>query len=186
MAADEMPLDPAEYREAIAHFATGVTVVTTVVEGRPVGMTASAVCSVSLDPVLLLVCINNQLTTHQALEQSRRFAVNVLAEGHEELARRFATHGPDKFAGVDLQQGQELPVLSDAMACFLCDVHERFPGGDHSIYIGRVTDCAYVPGRKPLLYFKSSFGKIEDPESYLLHDLAAWERFSWPESERSG
>lgn len=180
-----MSLDEALYRQAIAHFATGVTVITTVADGRPAGMTASAVCSVSLDPVLLLVCISNRLPTHQALENSRRFAVNVLAEGHEHLARRFATPAPDKFAGVDLQADQELPVLSEAMAYFLCDVHERLPGGDHSIYIGRVTDCAFVPGRKPLLYFKSEFGKIEDPGADLLHDLAAWERISWPGSDRS-
>jgi 3-hydroxy-9,10-secoandrosta-1,3,5(10)-triene-9,17-dione monooxygenase reductase component len=178
-----VPLDEAQYRQAIAHFATGVTVITTVADGTAAGMTASAVCSVSLDPVLLLVCINNRLPTHEALEHSRRFAVNVLAEGHEHLARRFATPAPDKFAGVPLKPDSELPVLAEAMAYFLCDVHERFPGGDHSIYIGEVTDCAFVPGRKPLLYFKSAFGKIEDPEAYLLQELAPWEHFRWPEAE---
>jgi Flavin reductase like domain len=87
-------VDGLAFREAIAHFATGVTVVTTTYEGRPAGMTASAVCSLSLDPVLLVVCIDNRLATHTAIEASRRFAVNVLGERDEELARRFARRAP--------------------------------------------------------------------------------------------
>jgi flavin reductase (DIM6/NTAB) family NADH-FMN oxidoreductase RutF len=173
-------LDQVAYRQAIAHFATGVTVVTTVADGRAAGMTASAVCSVSLQPVLLLVCVSNRLPTHEALQNSGRFAVNVLAEGHDDLARRFSTPSPHKFDGVELRAEFELPVLSDAMAYFLCDVHERFPGGDHSIFIGEVTDCACVAGRKPLLYFRSAFGRIEDADAYLQRELASWERISWP------
>jgi flavin reductase (DIM6/NTAB) family NADH-FMN oxidoreductase RutF len=179
-----MGLDETRYRQAIAHFATGVTVITAVSDGRPAGMTASAVCSLSVRPVLLLVCVNNRLPTHEALERSRRFVVNVLAEDHEHLARRFATPAADKFAGVDLRPEFELPVLADAMAYFICDVHERFPGGDHSIFIGEVAECAFDHRRRPLLYFRSGFGRIEDPEAYLVHDLASWERFSWPEANR--
>jgi flavin reductase (DIM6/NTAB) family NADH-FMN oxidoreductase RutF len=177
-----MPFDETLYRQAIAHFATGVTVVTTVVDGRAAGMTASAVCSVSLEPVLLLVCIDNRLPTQAALEHSRQFVVNVLAEGGEDLARRFATPVPDKFDGVPLRAGFELPVLAEAMAYFVCDVHERFPGGDHSIFIGEVTDCDFSPGGKPLLYFRSGFGRIEDAEAYLRRELAVWERIHWPET----
>lgn len=168
--------DSDRYRQAIAHFATGVTVVTTERAGRPVGMTASAVASVSLDPILLLVCISNRLPTHEALEETRRFAVSVLGEGQEALARQFATPAEDKFAGVRLDAAQPIPVLADAVAWFVCDVHERFPGGDHSIFIGRVRDCGSKPGRKPLLYFKSEFGMIDDPESYMARELAAWDQ----------
>ena len=95
-------VDGLAFREAIAHFATGVTVVTTTHDGRPAGMTASAVCSLSLDPVLLVVCIDNRLATHKAIDASKRFAVNVLGERDEELARRFARRADDKFAGVAL------------------------------------------------------------------------------------
>jgi flavin reductase (DIM6/NTAB) family NADH-FMN oxidoreductase RutF len=166
--------DTDAYREAIAHFATGVTVVTTVTgEGRA-GMTASAVASVSLDPTLLLVCVNNRIPTHRALEQSRRFAISVLREGQERIARTFATPAPDKFDGVRLDPGQELPVLADAAAWFVCDVHERFPGGDHSIFIGEVKACGARHGARPLVYFRREFGTIEDPERALTHDLAAW------------
>src|SRR5919106_5778779 len=85
------------FREAISHFATGVTVITTLHEGKPAGMTASAVASLSLDPVLLLVCIDNRLPTHTAIEASRRFVVNVLGHGQEDLALRFARPSPNKF-----------------------------------------------------------------------------------------
>jgi flavin reductase (DIM6/NTAB) family NADH-FMN oxidoreductase RutF len=178
-----VPLDEAAYRQAIAHFATGVTVVTTVADGRAAGMTASAVCSVSLAPVLLLVCVSNRLPTREALENSRRFAVNVLAEGDDHLARRFATPAADKFQGVRLSDRFDVPVLEDAMAYFICEVRERLPGGDHSIFIGEVTDCAFVAGRKPLLYFRSGFGRIEDADAYLMHELGSWERISWPKPD---
>ena len=84
----DLTVDEQAYREAIAHFATGVTVITTNVDGEPAGMTASAVASLSLAPVLLLVCISTHLRTHEALERSGRFVVNVLGEDQEELARR--------------------------------------------------------------------------------------------------
>lgn len=162
------------FREAISHFATGVTVITTLHEGRPVGMTASAVASLSLDPVLLLVCINNNLPTHTAIEQSRRFVVNVLGEGQERLALQFARPSPDKFADIVLRD-HELPVLEDAIAHFVCDVHERFPGGDHSIFIGEVRECGSVRGKRPLVYFRSRFGELRDPELEFLHEAVGWD-----------
>lgn len=152
-----------------------MTVITTRAAGRAQGMTASAVTSVSLKPVLLLVCVDNRLPTHAALTDSGRFAVNVLGVEHERLARHFATPAEDKFAGIPLRTECEVPVLEAAIAYFICDVHERFPGGDHSIFIGRVRECAYEPGRQPLLYFRSGFGRLEEPgpPTYLLgHPLA--------------
>jgi flavin reductase (DIM6/NTAB) family NADH-FMN oxidoreductase RutF len=163
------------YREAIAHFATGVTVITTLRDGTPAGMTASAVSSLSLDPVLLLVCVSNKIATHEAIEGSGRFVVNVLGEGDDELARRFATPLVDKFAGVALRPDFELPVLEASIAHFICDVHERFPGGDHSIFTGQVRGCGFIPGRRPLLYYRSSFGALDDPESELLRASVGWD-----------
>jgi flavin reductase (DIM6/NTAB) family NADH-FMN oxidoreductase RutF len=168
-------VDEAAFREAVAHFATGVTVITTLSEGRPAGMTASAVASLSLDPVLLLVCINNRLPTHTAIEASRRFVVNVLGEGQQELALRFARPSPDKFAGVALCKDNELPILEKAIAYFVCDVHERFPGGDHSIFTGLVRECGALPGRRPLVYFQSRFGAIHDPQLDRLRDALGWD-----------
>ncbi|MGZ4334692.1 MAG: flavin reductase family protein [Gaiellaceae bacterium] len=175
MAHEAAALDESLFREAIGHFATGVTVVTTLDEGRPAGMTASAVASLSLDPVLLLVCINNRLPTHEAIENSRRFVVNVLGEGDRELALRFAQPAADKFDGVPLRTESDLPVLEQAIAHFVCDVHERFPGGDHSIFTGLVRECGAVRGRRPLLYFRSSFGSLRDEHTELLEDAVSWD-----------
>jgi flavin reductase (DIM6/NTAB) family NADH-FMN oxidoreductase RutF len=168
-------VDEAVFREAVAHFATGVTVITTLRDGNPAGMTASAVASLSLDPILLLVCIDNRLPTHEAIEGSRRFVVNVLGAGQEELAVRFAKRAPNKFADVGLRPGHELPVLQDAIAYFVCDVQERFPGGDHSIFTGLVRECGATPGRRPLLYFRSSFGALHDPQLELARDALGWD-----------
>jgi flavin reductase (DIM6/NTAB) family NADH-FMN oxidoreductase RutF len=138
-------------------------------------MTASAVASLSLEPVLLLVCISNRLPTHEAIEQSRAFVVNVLGEGQGELARRFATPLPDKFEGIELREGCQLPVLADSIAHFVCDVHERFPGGDHSIFTGLVRECGCIPGRRPLLYFRSRFGAFDDPDAELARAGVGWD-----------
>jgi flavin reductase (DIM6/NTAB) family NADH-FMN oxidoreductase RutF len=168
-------VDQLAFREAIAHFATGVTIITTLHEGRPAGMTASAVTSLSLDPILLLVCVNNKLPTHTAIESSRRFVVNVLGEGQGELALQFARPSEDKFAGVGLSSDHDVPVLDAAIAHFVCDVQERFPGGDHSIFTGLVRACAATPGRRPLLYFRSQFGALDDPELDQLRDALSWD-----------
>lgn len=168
-------VDEAAFREAVAHFATGVTVITTLHEGRPAGMTASAVASLSLDPVLLLVCIDNRLPTHAAIENSRCFVVNVLGEGDEALALKFARPAPDKFAGVTLRDDHKLPILQDAIAHFVCDLHEHYPGGDHSIFTGLVRECGATPGRRPLVYFRSTFGALHDPEAETVRDALGWD-----------
>jgi 3-hydroxy-9,10-secoandrosta-1,3,5(10)-triene-9,17-dione monooxygenase reductase component len=173
-----MAVDEATFREAIAHFATGVTVITTKHDSRATGMTASAVASLSLDPVLLLVCISNALPSHEAIEASKRFVVNVLGEGQQDLALRFARPSEDKFAGLALKEEADLPVLEDAIAYFVCDVHERFPGGDHSIFTGLVRDCGAKRGRRPLLYFRSGFGSLRDQHVEALEDAVSWDMAS--------
>jgi len=164
------------FREAMSLFATGVTVITTSPPSGPAGMTASAVCSLSVDPVQLLVCISTHLPTHDALMQSGRFAVNVLGEGQGEMALRFATPGIDKFAGVAVDDSGGVPVLDDAIAHFVCESRERFPGGDHSIFIGEVVRLGMRPGARPLLYFASEFGTLATAEDAVLkswHDRGA-------------
>jgi 3-hydroxy-9,10-secoandrosta-1,3,5(10)-triene-9,17-dione monooxygenase reductase component len=162
------------YREAIARLATGVTVVTTGSGERLAGMTASAVASLSLEPLLLLVCVSNHLPTHAALERSRRFAVNVLGEGDEELALRFARPNSDKFAGLKLTHEHGAPLLGRAIAHFVCDTRERLPGGDHSIFIGEIAHCAYSPGRPPLLWFGSAFGAMQQVDDAFARSCELW------------
>jgi 3-hydroxy-9,10-secoandrosta-1,3,5(10)-triene-9,17-dione monooxygenase reductase component len=164
-------VEPKQFREAMSLFATGVTVITTNPPSGPAGMTASAVCSLSVEPVQLLVCISQHLPTHHALMECGRFAVNVLGEGQGALARRFATPSIDKFAGVECDEYDGIQVLRPAIAHFVCDLKERFPGGDHSIFIGQVTRLGLRPGSRPLLYFASEFGSVATPEDAL---LKAW------------
>ncbi|MQA04939.1 MAG: flavin reductase [Streptosporangiales bacterium] len=161
-----------QFRESMSLLAVGVTIVTTTTPTGPAGMTASAVCSLSLEPPQLLACIQRSLPTHRALGDSGSFAVNVLGEEHVELARRFATYGADRFAGVPLVTRQP-PVLSAAIAYFSCTVVESHPGGDHSIFVGTVTECGHQPGRRPLLYFDRRFGALEAPEDQLLKSWSA-------------
>jgi 3-hydroxy-9,10-secoandrosta-1,3,5(10)-triene-9,17-dione monooxygenase reductase component len=99
----------------------------------------------------------------------------VLGERDEELARRFARRAEDKFAGVALVEGSDPPVLDKAIAHFICTVEERVPGGDHSIFIGKVSHCAATPGCRPLLYFRSAFGTIRDPQAEFLEEAAGWD-----------
>ena len=164
-----MTVDASVYRRAIANFATGVAVITTNDEGKPVGMTASAVSSLSLDPVLLLVCISTRLPTHTAIEARGRFAVNVLGEQSEALARHFATPHPDKFARVAVRDEEiDPPIIADAIAHFVCDVEQMVACGDHTIFVGGVEHCECASSGQPLLYFRSSFGRLETPDDYML------------------
>ena len=151
----------AEFRDAIGRFLTGVTVVTSRHDGVPQGITASAVCSVSLEPPMLLVCLNKQSLTRQAVAASGRFAVNVLAEGQRELAMRFATKSADKFAGLAVEVGaSELPLLPDALATLECRVTEEADGGTHSIFIGTVERAAVRDG-SPLAYVRGQFVQVQ-------------------------
>lgn len=141
---------------------------------RLAGMTASAVASLSLEPPMLLVCVSNRLPTHEALERIRRFGVNVLGEGDDDLARRFARPAPDKFAGLGVNVERGAPLLERAIATFVCDVHERLPGGDHSIFTGLIRHCEHRPGRRPLLYFASAFGGLQQVDDALGRSSELW------------
>lgn len=162
-------VDPSAYRQVIADLATGVTVITTRGRGgKAAGMTANAVTSLSLTPdPQLLVCVSDHLPVHAALTSSGRFAVNVLSEDQEHLALRFARPAPDKFAGLSTRIEHDVPVLTDAMAWFVCEIVERYPGGDHSIFIGRVLSCCRGVAARPLLFFRSTFGRLGEPHNTL-------------------
>ena len=160
-----MPVSASEFRTALRHFPTGVTVVTTRdAEGEPRGLTASAFTAVSLSPPLVLVCIDHLATTYPAFEQASWFAVNMLNKSQEHLSRRFATTGGDKFTGVAFREGRgRVPILEDAVASLQCRVVHKYAGGDHTIFVGEV-EGASVGGGSPLLYFCGSYHHLEgDP-----------------------
>lgn len=144
----------------VGHFATGVTVITTRHDGLPFGTTASAVSSLSLEPPMLLVCLNLESTTGQAVARSRRLAVNILGEDQADLAARFARKGDDKFDGVAYRDSAEaIPLLGEALAHLECRVTEEVSGGTHSVYLAEVVRGSAEP-RAPLAYFRGQFGRL--------------------------
>jgi 3-hydroxy-9,10-secoandrosta-1,3,5(10)-triene-9,17-dione monooxygenase reductase component len=146
-----------DYRDAIGHFATGVCVVTC---DGPAGLTTNAVTSLSLDPLLLLVCFDNDSRTLPAVRKSKRFAVNVLAADQAQLARVFASKRmhAEKFEAVTHAIENGVPVLDGALAWIACDLQELLPGGDHTIGIGAVTHAWADPEpREPLVFFRGAY-----------------------------
>jgi flavin reductase (DIM6/NTAB) family NADH-FMN oxidoreductase RutF/DNA-binding GntR family transcriptional regulator len=162
-------VDAAHFRHVVGHLPSGVTVVTTEANERRHGMTASSVTSLSMDPPMMLACINNAVPTADAVSASGRYVVNVLGEHQGELARQFATASRDKFRDVAVHTGSlGLPLLSDALAHIECEVAERVVGGTHTIFLGRVISATAGAGQ-PLTYFRGGFGRFEfarDDEVY--------------------
>jgi 4-nitrophenol 2-monooxygenase / 4-nitrocatechol 4-monooxygenase, reductase component len=154
-------LDREVFREVIGHFTSGVTVITAISDGRDYGMTASAVTSLSLEPPMMLVCLNDRSPTQQAITRSRAFAVSVLAEGQHELAKRFGRRADDKFAGVAITRGAGgVPLIRDALAVLECEVGDDIVGGTHRVFLARVVRAGARPG-SPLAYFRGTFGRVE-------------------------
>jgi flavin reductase (DIM6/NTAB) family NADH-FMN oxidoreductase RutF len=156
-----MALTPTEFRAALRSFAAGVTVVTTRDrEGRPSGLTASAFTSVSLDPPLVLVCVDHAATAHPDLRDRGWFAINVLRREQEALSRRFAVSGGDKFRGVPCHEGRTgLPLLDDALATLECRIVDTHEAGDHTIFIGQVESASVADGR-PLVHFHGGYHSL--------------------------
>jgi flavin reductase (DIM6/NTAB) family NADH-FMN oxidoreductase RutF len=156
-----MPFDPAILRKVMGLFATGVTIITTRdQQGRPYGLTANAVTSLSLDPPLLLICVDRKAETFPHFFDSKIFVLNILAEDQEALSRRFATTGGEKFAGVACRVGHlDTPILEGTLGHIECRITETLEGGDHVIHIGEVQHAEAYDGR-PLLFFRGKYRQL--------------------------
>lgn len=144
-----------EFRDALGCFATGVTLVTTLDEaGEPIAITANSFSSVSLDPPLVLWCLDKGSDRVAAFSNSEHFAINILKETQVDLSNRFATKGSFGMDGIDYETWETgSPIISDALANFDCDVQARHDAGDHIIYVGKVRRISSDPdGGGPLLY----------------------------------
>jgi flavin reductase (DIM6/NTAB) family NADH-FMN oxidoreductase RutF len=146
--------DPELFREVFGRFATGVAVITSAGPDGAGGMTANALCSLSLDPLMALVCFENGARTLPIVRESRRFAVNILGAGQEELARVFASKLPEseKLQGVAHRIEQGVPLIEGSLAWAICALRELIAGGDHTIAIGEVTALGLGDG-EPLLWY---------------------------------
>ena len=155
---------PGDFRRACGQFATGVTIVTVRDGDGARGMTANSFTSVSLDPPLILVSIDQRNRTHGLLDVGARFAVSVLAEEHRPWSDRFAGRHGDvqgEFADVPHRLTSDgLPIIAGALASFVCRVVAVHPAGDHSLFIGQVESLESAPGAPPLLFFGGGYREL--------------------------
>jgi len=154
-----------QFRDVMGRFATGVAVITGVApDGTPFGFTANALTSVSLEPLLVLVCVGRDSSSLPALREAGRFGVSVLARGDERLARRFASEEPNlRFKGIDLRSdpaASHPPILQRALAWLDCDLWREIDAGDHVVVFGEVRACGERPDLEPLVFFGGNYGTM--------------------------
>jgi len=161
-----VPIDTDLFRRLMGNFATGVTVVTTAVDDRYHGFTANAVSSVSLEPLLLLVCVDKRAHACRELERAQIFGVSVLAAGQTEISNVFAKSAPPaerSLRGVPFRLGETgVPLLAGSLAWLECRVHERIDAGDHTIVLGKVVAGAAGEPEPPLLYFRGRYSRLAE------------------------
>lgn len=157
-----MAIGKDEFRAALGRFASGVTVITSRdKEGKAHGITVSAFSSVSLEPPLVLICVEKNTGTHYALTDTEFFAVSILREDQQFLSERFASFIADKFDGVEtIESVHNLPMLADALVNLECRLVNSYVAGDHTIFVGEV-EQALINDGSPLIYFMSEYRSVE-------------------------
>lgn len=159
-----LSFDARMLRDAFGCFATGVTIVTgRGADGTSVGLTANSFTSLSLEPPLLLFCPAKTASALPVLRETGRFAVNVLHSDSESVSNRFAQRNIDRFADAHWEDWDGLPVLADSMASFGCTLHAEHDGGDHVIFVGRITRLRFERERDPLLYLQGRYRRVHVP-----------------------
>lgn len=173
-------VDRERFRSVMSHFASGVTIISTRHKGIDYGLTASAVSSLSLDPPMLLICVNKTSNTRAAIEASGVFAVNILGENQSEVARQFTTSRSDKFTGLSVSYGDlGVPLLDNILATIECRVVESVSGGTHTVFLAEA-EAAQAREGMPLTYFRGRMGRL----SFLGGDTrtALWKHMQWDDS----
>ena len=155
-------VDAVSFREALSAVCAPVAVVTSFHGERPHGTTVSAFCSLSLEPPLVLVCIDRDAYVHDAFQASGVFVVNILGAEQEDLSRLFASREPDKFRGLGYGAGLGgAPVLADTLAAIECRLRHAYEGGDHTIFVGEVERTTVRAEGRPLLYYRGGYARVE-------------------------
>lgn len=158
------PVDGKTFRHVLGQFCTGITIITTVHDGEPIGFACQSFAALSLDPPLVLFCPTKVSRSWQAIESSGRFCVNVLTEKQKEVSARFGSKEPDKFAGIDWELSPlGSPVITHSLAHIDCTVASVHGGGDHFVVFGAVKSLSEVPKVKPrpLLFYRGQYTGIE-------------------------
>ena len=153
------PTDPASFRTAMGMLPTGVTIVAAPGPDGPAGATANAVCSLSIEPMLMLACLDRGSRTLLAVQAANRFGISVLHAGQEEIARAFATKAPvaEKWEGVDWSERDGVPAIDGALAFVACDLRDVIAGGDHVIVTGDVVSLDAPGGAAPLVFHDGEY-----------------------------
>ena len=147
-----------QFRQVMGNFATGITVVTTRdAKGNPYGLTVNAFTSVSLDPVLVLVCLDNRVSGLQAFKDSKHFGVSILSEHQEDVSRIFAKKDSERPESIYFDGKLGLPLLRNSIAVMECETVKVYEGGDHQIFVGRVQHVELLQTDHPLLYFRGKY-----------------------------
>lgn len=158
-----MALDSKEQRRILGKFATGVTVASTKIGDETWGMTANAVTSLSLDPPLIILCIQKDSQSLDKFKEAGCYALNILAADQQEISDRFAFKGPKDFSDLDTTTAETgAPILSGSLGWIDCKLKEILPGGDHDIFIGEIVAAAAPEEGQPLLYFSGKYAQLSD------------------------
>lgn len=176
MSQPELQGQSAAFRDVIRHLASGVTIITSSLNGEAVGLTATAVCSVAATPPMLLVSVTTSSRTAQGMSESREFAIHLLRHTNRRMAEQFASRG-NRFEGVDfsVEGARKIPLLADVLGWFVCEVEQAVTAADHTIFIGRVVRCELkdtLPD--PLLYFDRSYRKLSAAAEPGAENLEPW------------
>lgn len=150
------------YRRILGHFATGVTVITSIDHGQPIGFTVTSFSSVSLEPALISFCAGNSLTTWPRIEEAGIFCVNILSDKQKEVYGVFSREGGAHFQATEYHQSASgVPILANVLVWIECSVVAIYSAGDHVIVLGRVHDMEAVKEGKPLILYKGTLGTFE-------------------------
>ncbi|HEY3992075.1 MAG TPA: flavin reductase family protein [Ktedonobacteraceae bacterium] len=174
---DRRFVERGRFRHVMGHFASGIAIITTRHKGIDYGLTANAVSSLSLDPPMLLICVNKASNTQRAISQSQVFAVNILQEKQSEIARQFASSHTDKFGGRNISYGElDVPLLDDMLATLECRVIEEVTGGTHSVFLAEVQSAQAKEGM-PLAYYRGKMGRFESTS--VASEVSLWKNMQW-------
>ena len=156
-------IEPLRFREALGHFASGITVITSQADGEPIGFTCQSFYSVSMNPPLVSFSVKSSSYSYPKIRRAGRFAVNILAGAQARLANQFSRQGADKWHGVGWQESPlGNPIIADSLRWLDCEVHAEHAAGDHRIVIGEVKalNVQEVAAAQPLLYFKGQYRNL--------------------------
>ena len=155
-----MAIDPLSFREALGHYASGITVITSCIEGEPIGFTCQSFYSVSMNPPLVSFSVMARSASYPRIRQAGRFAVNILSAEQVSISNQFAVRGTDKWHGVEWQASPlGNPLIAGSLHWLDCEIHAEYVAGDHLIVMGEVKalNLQVAASTQPLLYFKGQY-----------------------------